>query len=248
VKCTVRGARRWLGLVLLCAPLSAAGPGAAQGQADAAAKPAAKGRASAERFGLSLDSGAPLDIKAGSQKVRERPEGGRHSVWSGGVTLEQGNLSMGCQQLEVYFASDEKGGGVEKIQAQGKVRIRQGELEMHCERAVYDVDGCRATCERADACQPAGALAEPALLRQGKDTVTGGRIEFDVCTGDFQVSCGASGSFQPRQREAKDAKKSGSPAPAGQGGKGRTQQGGAGGAGAAAPPPSALQPGRSTQK
>jgi lipopolysaccharide transport protein LptA len=168
-----------------------------------------KGRRTAERLGLDLaSSDAPLQINADQQILRERPDGGRVSEWSGDVTLIQGDLKLTCQKLQISFASDQAGGAVQKIQAEGKVAILQRDVELQCDRAVYEEANCRAVCERIDACRKQGPLADPALLRQGKDVVRGGKIEFDVCSGDFQVSCGAAGSFLPRSQEKKpDAKK-----------------------------------------
>lgn len=173
------------------------------------AKPAAKeddgkGRKTAARLGLDLTSSdAPLQINANQQILRERPDGGRVSAWTGDVALTQGDLKLSCQKLEISFASESAGGAVQKIQAEGKVTIVQRDVELQCDRAVYEESSCRAVCERIDACKKAAPLAEPALLRQGKDVVRGGRIEFDVCSGDFQVSCGAAGSFLPRKQEKK---------------------------------------------
>jgi lipopolysaccharide transport protein LptA len=164
-------------------------------------------RRAAERLGLDLTSGeAPLEINAGRQTLRERPDGGRISAWTGDVVLTQGDLKLSCQKLEIAFASEAAGGAVEKIEAEGSVAIVQKEVELRCDRAIYDQPSCKAVCERIDACKKPGALADPALLRQGKDTVRGGRIEFDVCSGDFQVSCGASGFFTPRKPDAKPGK------------------------------------------
>jgi lipopolysaccharide transport protein LptA len=185
---------------------------AAQPGSDGAAKPGSDvgrgARRGAERLGLDVTSSdQPLEINAGRQTLRERADGGRISSWSGNVVLTQGDLKLSCEKLEISFASEKKGGAVEKIEALGKVDIAQRDVALQCDRAVYEESTCRAVCERTNACTNPGPLAQPALLRQGKDTVRGGRIEFDVCTGDFEVSCGASGLFQPRRPEAKpDAK------------------------------------------
>jgi lipopolysaccharide export system protein LptA len=167
-----------------------------------------KGIQEAKRLGLDLSSNeAPLEINAGRQTLRERPDGGRISSWNGDVVLLQGDLKLSCQKLEISFASDHAGGAVERILAEGGVKIVQRDVELHCDRAIYEEQSCRAVCERTDACREQAAPAEPAFLRQGKDVVRGGRIEFDVCSGDFQVSCGASGSFQPRKPARKPEEK-----------------------------------------
>jgi len=57
-------------------------------------------------------------------------------VFSGRVKAKQQDGTLECQKLEVHFAKE--GGGLDKLVADGEVKISQGENTGTCQKAVYE--------------------------------------------------------------------------------------------------------------
>ena len=161
----------------LCAALLLA----ARVAAGADAAPEADGSGTAvERLGLTMDSRAPLEIRADELEALPDPGGRDRVIFQQNVRVSQGDMLLHCNWLEAIYPKrpegSEKpvGGQPERITARGAVRIVQAGNEAQCSEAIFDNQTCSAECTASDG---------RATLRRGDDTIEADRIFFDLCKG-----------------------------------------------------------------
>ncbi len=135
------------------------------------------GKKTADRFGLKVATGAPIDISASELLVADEQASDR-VVFQGGVRVRQADMSLTCDWLEAAYPSGAKGGRPDRIHARGSVEIAQQDVTARCTEAVYESARCRLLCtDRSGNAQ----------LIRGDNVVRGDEIEFDVCKGVLKV-------------------------------------------------------------
>lgn len=84
-----------------------------------------------------FDTRAPIDIDAGRIEVRDRD---RQAVFSGNVQVSQDRLRLTADEMRVFY--DNVGGGLEidRLDANGGVRMTSPSENARAASAVYDVE------------------------------------------------------------------------------------------------------------
>ena len=131
----------------------------------------------AERLGLRVAEGEPIDISADELEALRGADGAERVIFRGNVQVKQGTLTIRAARLEAVYPKG-AGGRPERIEASDSVRIRQEGAEALCTRAVFDEGAGRIVCTDDS--------GEATLERDG-DVVRGERIEFDLRKGVLRV-------------------------------------------------------------
>jgi lipopolysaccharide export system protein LptA len=156
--------------LIVPALLLAAPTGAAEGEPETAA----------QRLGLVMDSGAPIEIRADELEALPDATGRDRVIFQHNVRVSQGDMVLHCNWLEALYPKRPEGsdtpvgGQPERITARGAVRIVQAGNEASCSEAVFDNQACSAECTASDG---------RATLRRGSDVIEADRIFFDLCQG-----------------------------------------------------------------
>jgi lipopolysaccharide export system protein LptA len=89
----------------------------------------------AQRF----DSGAPIDVDAGRLDLADDNS---EAMFSGGVVIRQGSLTMNADRVRVTYLKDGSGNPqVQRLDALGNVRLRQDTMRASANSGIYDVTG-----------------------------------------------------------------------------------------------------------
>lgn len=175
--------------LLLSLLLAVAGP--ARGEEGAPAPEVDVETRAAERLGLRVDEGVPIDISADELEALRDPDGGERVIFRGNVRVDQGSLHMRAERIEAVYHKGAAGRPA-RIEATRNVRIEQDGAQAECTRAVFEEAASRITCT-----DEAGG----ATLRRDGDTVRGQRIEFDLRKGVLKVRGRARVRIKPRERD-----------------------------------------------
>ena len=118
------------------------------------------------------------DFGGSATNYQGGPGGKRHLVFQDNVTVLQGDIELRTEKLDAFYAEGES--QPEKLIADGRVRVVQGDRTARCDRATYLRSEQRLVC------------SGHAKLVQGCDVVRGNRIEFDLEREHFTVMGAAS--------------------------------------------------------
>ena len=181
---------RCLKLCLAAATLAVAAPAAAQ--APSGASP----------FGLSQDQNKdqPVEIEAGTLEVRDK---NKTATFSGNVKVVQGDTTMKCQNLVVFYGQEVgiAGGSapavtttkstpgmpqgaqnIRRIEARGGVTVTTKDQNAAGDLGVYDLKTKTIT------------LSGNVTVSQGQNVIHGERVIVDMVTGNARVESGSSAS------------------------------------------------------
>jgi lipopolysaccharide export system protein LptA len=168
--------------------------------------------------GFSQNKDKPVQIEAASLEVRDKE---KIATFSGNVVVTQGDTTMRCKSLIVYYDGEGKSSGgmkaaqpgpggsssIRKLEALGGVHVTQKEQTATGEKGLFDMKSNSIT------------LSGNVLIAQGQNVLRGERLVVDVATGAARVEGGrVSGVFIPtsadkdkdKDKKAKDSKDSGS--------------------------------------
>lgn len=157
--------RRWATFVALALGLAIPGHADRQGQALALERGSDAGLRAVIPLSK-LDPDAPVSIAADELEVIEQADGSRTLSFRGKVRVSQADLSVRADQLEAVYGAGQK--QPDRLSARGNVRVRKGEREARCDRAVY--------ARRAQTIRCVGN----ARVRDQADEVRGDVIVFDL--------------------------------------------------------------------
>lgn len=180
----------WLKLCLAAATLAVAAPAAAQ--APSAASP----------FGLSQDQNKdqPVEIEAATLEVRDK---NKTATFSGNVKVVQGDTTMKCQNLVVFYGQEVglAGGGapnppvtttkatpgmpqgaqnIRRIEARGGVTVTTKDQNASGDLGIYDLKTKTIT------------LSGNVTVSQGQNVIHGERVIVDMVTGNARVESASS--------------------------------------------------------
>ncbi|MEL6738834.1 MAG: LptA/OstA family protein [Pseudomonadota bacterium] len=128
--------------------------------------------------GISLhNTRAPVSVDAGRIDVQERED---RVAFSGDVVVTQDNLTVRAQRMLLNYV-DARSLELQRITATGGVSVARGNERATGDTAVYDFSRRIIT------------LAGDVRLRQGQNTLVGGRLVIDLDTGVSSVDGRASG-------------------------------------------------------
>jgi lipopolysaccharide export system protein LptA len=156
--------------------------------------------------GFSQNRSLPVNIKAISLEVRDR---NKMATFTGNVHLVQGDTTMRCKTLVIYYDGDTIDGGapvksaagpaagqqIRRMEAKGDVVVTQKDQTATGDNAVYDM---KENTVRLFA--PAGGLV---AVSQGPNTVKGPRLVVHLDTGLSQFEGGVEVNAMPKSSPAK---------------------------------------------
>ena len=125
-------------------------------------------------------SGGPITVSA--EEVSYRPQKGL-TILTGGVVVEQGSLSLAADFVEVHGAGG-RPSEVERIVAEGGLRVETGVSAIAADRGEWDVAGQRIE------------LTGNVTMTTEGSTFTGLQFVHDLATGESSLKGRASGSVQ----------------------------------------------------
>lgn len=88
----------------------------------------------AQRF----DSNAPIDVDAGRIDIADDAN---QAIFSGAVLIRQGSMTLNADRVRISYAKDSAGNPqVQRLDALGNVRLRQGTTRATSNSGIYDVN------------------------------------------------------------------------------------------------------------
>lgn len=156
--------------------------------------------------GFSQNKDKPVQIEAASLEVRDKD---KVATFSGNVIVTQGDTTMRCKSLLVYYDTDSKSSGgmkaaqpgpggsssIKKLEALGGVHVTQKDQTATGDKGLFDMKTNSIT------------LSGNVLITQGQNILRGERLVVDMGTGAARVEGGrVSGVFVPSSSDDKKDK------------------------------------------
>lgn len=154
--------------------------------------------------GFSQNRDKPVQIEAASLEVRDKD---KRAVFSGDVKVTQGDTTMRCKQLVVFYDVENKPGAmktaqpgpggqqsIRRLEALGGVIVTQKEQTATGQTGIFDMKSSTITLE--------GGVT----IAQGQNILRGARLVVDVATGAARVESGkgrVEGLFVPSSADPK---------------------------------------------
>jgi len=183
--------------------------------------------------GFSQNRNQPVNIESTTLEVRDKD---KMATFLGNVKLVQGDTTMYCRTLVVYYdqgagsgagPTTQAGGSgnqqIKRIEAKGNVKVTQKDQVATGDNGVYDTAANKVT------------LNGNVVITQGPQVVKGDQLWVDLETGYSRVECKQAGCrvqalFLPNSKDQPGSSgPMGLPGPLGQGGQAGLGQGGQGG-------------------
>ena len=140
--------------------------------------------------GFSQNRNQPVAIESTSLEVRDKD---KMATFSGNVKLVQGDTTMYCNTMVVYYQQGAGGAGpkttqpgpggnqqIRRVEAKGNVKITQKDQVATGDTGVYDTAANKVT------------LLGNVVITQGPQVVKGDALAVDLETGQSRVECRAS--------------------------------------------------------
>lgn len=126
--------------------------------------------ASAQSILKSHDTYQPLDITADRLEMKQKQ--GR-AIFKGAVKVTQGKLVLSSESLTVFYKAPEgeEKPAISRLDAEGTVTLVSETESLSGDWGVYDVDERLIT------------IGGNVTFKQGENTLTGNRLEFDLVSG-----------------------------------------------------------------
>jgi len=168
----------------------------------AVAQPAAQEQSGSPMQGLSMNRDQPVKIEANMLEVRDKQ---RQATFSGGVTLTQGETTLKCRALVVFYEDNamapakkgapaqsvpqaQKGGGtsggqqqIKRAEAKGDVFVTQRDQTASGDNAIYDLKANTIT------------MTGNVVVTQGQNVMKGERMVVELATGFLRVESSKGG-------------------------------------------------------
>jgi lipopolysaccharide export system protein LptA len=143
------------------------------------------------------NSSAPIDFAAGHLELQDRAD---RVLLTGGVKITQAEMTLTAARVTVTYTGDVQQGtpDVSRLDAAGGVTVTRPEQSARSQYAVYDLNRRVITM--------IGAVT----LRQGANTVNGGRLSINLDTGRATIDgSGVGGTLAPGQTESRGGRVTG---------------------------------------
>ena len=150
---------------------------------------------------LSKNRDKPVHIEAATLEVRDKD---KQATFSGNVHVVQGDTTMRCKVLVVYYDNNSPGGmksgtpgaggasQISRLEAKGGVIVTQPEQTATGDTGLFDMKSNTIT------------LLGNVVVSQGGNVVRGDRLEVDMTTGVSKVSTGDKGPVRMLIEQNKD--------------------------------------------
>ncbi|MEM1066968.1 MAG: LptA/OstA family protein [Pseudomonadota bacterium] len=135
---------------------------------------------------LAIAGDTPVEVAAEELSVNQ--EDGS-AVFSGGVTVQQGDLTLTAAEVEIEYetADESPGGGIRRMVARGGVRLLNSGDAAESAEAVYDLEDGSLT------------MLGSVVLTQGQAVISGDRFAVDLETGTGQMQGNVRTVFQAQE-------------------------------------------------
>jgi lipopolysaccharide export system protein LptA len=141
--------------------------------------------------GFSQNRGQPVQIEAASLEVRDKD---KVATFSGNVKVVQGDTTMRCKSLVVFYEGGQAGAGamkaatpgpggsssISRLEARGGVTVNQKDQTATGDSGLFDMKANTVT------------LQGNVLVSQGQNVLRGERLVVDLTTGVSRVDSGKS--------------------------------------------------------
>jgi lipopolysaccharide transport protein LptA len=139
------------------------------------------------------DEGSPFGIFEGDEPIRIDSEElevitegeTRRLVFNRDVKVVQGDVELNADHLQAFYPTGSS--QPDRLEAEGNVRVFEGDREIRCTRATYDRVGSNVLCKG------------DAVLIQGCDEVRGREIQLNIDDERIRVIGAASVVFRPKE-------------------------------------------------
>lgn len=131
--------------------------------------------------GLKADVSAPVEVSADSLSVRQ--DNG-HAVFTGNVVIGQGEMRLSADEVTVEYA-DAGQSRIKALHARGNVTLVSGADAAEAEQADYDVESGQVI------------LTGDVMMTQGRNVLTGDRMQVDLAEGTARVEGRVRSVLQP---------------------------------------------------
>lgn len=118
------------------------------------------------------DAKSPVDVEADRIEVQDRAD---RAVFSGNVSVRQGDMTLRAGRLTVAYARQGSGVDIERLDASGGVTVQSPSETARGDFAVYDLNRRIIT------------VLGGVELEQGQNRIRGGRLVIDLDTGRATV-------------------------------------------------------------
>jgi lipopolysaccharide export system protein LptA len=124
--------------------------------------------------GLKQDPSLPVEVSAGELSVDQSDNS---AIFSGGVTVTQGEVKLTAEMIKVVYAPATEGepGKIALLEASGGVTLISGEATATAEAAEYDINTGNVVMT--------GGIS----LLQGQTSVSGDRMSVNLTTGTGRI-------------------------------------------------------------
>ena len=130
---------------------------------------------------LKADVSAPVEVSADNLSVRQ--DNG-HAVFTGNVEIGQGEMRLSADEVTVEYA-DAGQSRIRALHARGNVTLVSGADAAEAEQADYDVESGQVV------------LTGDVLMTQGRNVLTGDRMQVDLAEGTARVEGRVRSVLQP---------------------------------------------------
>jgi lipopolysaccharide export system protein LptA len=169
--------------------------------------------------GFSQNRDQPIKIDAARLEVRDKK---KQATFSGSVKVVQGDTTLRCKTLDVFYDSDDQAAGstltaakpgpagqsrIRRLEANGGVEVTQKDQVAHGDKGLFDMASNTVT------------LSGNVVVTQGQNILRGERLVVDLTSGVSRVEAGngrgVQGLFLPSSAQGKSENKN--PPPSGTG-------------------------------
>jgi len=157
--------------------------------------------------GFSQNKDQPVHIEAATLEVRDKD---KKATFSGNVIVKQGDTTLRCKVLDVFYDQEDAKGGmkaaqpgpggkqsIRRLEAKGGVVVTQKDQTATGAEGIFDM--------RSNTITMRGGV----VITQGQNVLRGQQLVVDVATGHARVEGGrVEGLFNPGSKDLKDPKDS----------------------------------------
>lgn len=127
------------------------------------------------------DTSAPIDVDAGRMELQDRAN---RALLSGNVKITQAEMTLTAPRVTVTYTGQISDGSpqISRLDAAGGVTVTRPDQSARAQFAVYDLNRRVIT------------MIGGVTLRQGTNTISGGRLSIDLDTGRATIDGAGTGS------------------------------------------------------
>lgn len=135
--------------------------------------------------GLKHDSSQQVEVSADSLRV---DQASGSATFAGNVVVGQGTLRLAADSITVFYASEDGGGAISRLEASGNVTLTNGAEAAEARAAVYDV------------ATGTVSMTGDVLLTQDGNALAGQELAIDLNAGTAEMKGRVSSILRPPKK------------------------------------------------